>query len=156
LATITAAKRCSLKREAFWNGNLEAGFFATEQQLKSGLACIWQSGWDEGFGFSACLLSRGQQLWREGEDSGLGAGGDPAGATTAARDGKPAHAATRWLTDQPSSATIRTTPVYRLLDIAVAILDAARGFICDWSHNVLYSLRGPPGPAALTPRRPLT
>jgi hypothetical protein len=33
-----------------------------------------------------CCVSMGQQLWREGEGSGLEAGEAPAGTTTAARD----------------------------------------------------------------------
>jgi hypothetical protein len=132
MATNCRKSKC----ETFWKGSRDAGFFAIEQQLKSRLACILQSGGEEGWAFSVCLLSRGQQLWCEEEGSGLGAGGDPAGTTTAARDGKPEHAITRWLTGQASNATIRTTPEDRLLVIAGAILNVAHRFFCDLSHIV--------------------
>ncbi len=120
--------------EAFWKGWRKARWSAIEQQLKSIFACILHSGWDEGWGALRCFFSRGQQLWREGEGSGLGAGEDPAGATTAARDRRPEHAMTRWLTDQASSATIRTTPVDRLLAIATRSLRRAPVFRSDWHH----------------------
>jgi hypothetical protein len=41
---------------------------------------------------------------------------------------------TRWLTDQASSATIRTTPVDRLLAIAVCSLRRVLLFRSDWRH----------------------
>ena len=62
LEAITAANGSNSKRETFWNGSRDAGFLAIEQQLKSKLARILQSGREEGWAFSACLLSRGQQL----------------------------------------------------------------------------------------------
>jgi hypothetical protein len=42
---------------------------------------------------------------------------------------------TRWLTDQASSATIRTTPIDRLLAIAVSSVDPAGAGFCDTSHT---------------------
>jgi len=41
---------------------------------------------------------------------------------------------TRWLTDQASSATIRTTPIDRLLAIAVSSMDPHAAGFCDSSH----------------------
>jgi len=70
----------------FWKGMRKAGLAAIEQQFTTSFACNGQSGWDEGWGNWGCDLSIGQQLWREGEGSGLGAGEAPAGTTTAARD----------------------------------------------------------------------
>ncbi|HUL34545.1 MAG TPA: hypothetical protein VL128_11715 [Candidatus Eisenbacteria bacterium] len=113
----------------------KAEFAAGEQQLTPKLEGAGQSEWDEGWGARECRFSSGQQLWREGEGSGLGAGEAPAGATTAARDWRPEHAMTRWLTVQASSATIRTTPRDRLLAIAAATLHEKRLFFCDWHHT---------------------
>jgi hypothetical protein len=42
---------------------------------------------------------------------------------------------TRWLTDQASSATIRTTPIDRLLAIAVSSVDPDGTGFCDCSHT---------------------
>jgi hypothetical protein len=50
---------------------------------------------------------------------------------------------TRWLTDQASSATIKTTPVDRLLAIAVRSLRRTPQFLSDWHHmgaNYGYAL----------------
>ena len=105
-----------------------------EQQLGSRCGCSLHAEEAEGWDCFECLLSAGQQLWREGEGSGLGAGDDPAGTTTAARDWTPEHAMTRWLTDQASSATIRATPIDRLLAIAAASLDPHGAGFSDCSH----------------------
>jgi len=113
---------------------LNAGFAAMEQQFTTSFACWVQSEWGEGWGCWECVFSKGQQLWREGEGSGLGAGEAPAGTTTAARDWWPEHVITRWLTDHARSATIRTTPIDRLLAIAVTSLRFALFFCCDSHH----------------------
>jgi len=62
------------------------------------------------------IPSGGQQLWREGEGSGLWAGEAPAGTPTAAREHPPVRARGGWLKDtvQPKGATIGTTPRDRL------------------------------------------
>jgi hypothetical protein len=46
----------------------------------------------------------------------------------------PGHAIARWLTDQVSSATIRTTPKDRLLAIAGTIVKGMSEDCCDWRH----------------------
>lgn len=125
---------CNPTRETFWKGSREAGLLAIEQQLKSKFGRSVHLGREEGWACRECLLSRGQQLWREGEGSGLGAGEVPACTTTAARDGMPAHARTRWLTDQASSATIRTTPIDRLLAIADETMRSGFATRCDCYH----------------------
>jgi len=131
-----AMSSCKSARE-IWNGRRGTGFLAIEQQLKSMVACSLHSGREEGRVCCACLLSRGQQLWREGEGSGLGAGEVPAGTTTAARDWMPVHAKTRWLTDQASSATIKTTPMDRLLVITMKSLLPGVVDCCDSHHTGL-------------------
>ena len=134
----SAADRVSsLTRDEFWNRKRDWGLPAREQQLKSILACC--AHFDEGAGWAGreslpSLGSLGQQLWREGEGSGLGAGGVPACATTAARDGMPEHARTRRLTDHARSETIRITPVDRLLVIAGESLRLGRVSRSDWHH----------------------
>jgi hypothetical protein len=127
----------SLTRDEFWNGTRDWGFAASEQQLKSMLACRAHFDEDEGWAGRESLPSLdslGQQLWREGEGSGLGAGRVPACATTAARDGMPEHARTRRLTDHARSETIRITPVDRLLVITGDSLCLGRVSRCDWHH----------------------
>ena len=88
----------------------------TEQQLR--FCDLWRRhmGGTEGWATAERIPSGGQQLWREGEGSGLWAGEAPAGTPTAAREYLPVHAKSGWLTDtvQPRSATIRTTPTDRL------------------------------------------
>ena len=108
-----------------------------EQQLGSRRGRSLYSGEGEGGDGLERLLSGEQQLWREGEGSGLGAGDDPAGTTTAARDWRPEHAMTRWLTDQASSATIRTSPVDRLLVITMKSLLPGAANCCDSHHTGL-------------------
>jgi len=120
--------------EAFWKGMLCAGFAAIEQQFTTSFACGRQWAGEESWACWECFFSMGQQLWREGEGSGLGAGEVPAGTTTAARDWWPEHVITRWLTDHARSVTIRTTPVDRLLAIAVTSLRSAIFSCCDWHH----------------------
>jgi hypothetical protein len=135
--TSPAERVDSSTREVLWKGRRDCGFAAKEQQRKSALACSVHFGEEEGW---ACweslpaLDSLGQQLWREGEGSGLGAGGVPACATTAARDGMPEHAKTRRLTDHASSETIRSTPVDRLLVIAAESLLPGSASRCDCHH----------------------
>lgn len=132
--TISAKRFDSGMREDFWNGSGGWGFAAREQQLRSRLACNAYFTGDEGWACRERLTSLGQQLWREGEGSGLGAGEDPAGTTTAARDGMPVHAWTRGLTDHARSETIRTTPMDRLLVIAVESLRLGPASRCDCYH----------------------
>jgi len=132
---------CNSTWETFWKGSRDAGLLAIEQQRRSKLACSAQLGREEGWGCRECLVSKGQQLWREGEGSGLWAGEAPAGTTTAARDWMPVHAITRWLTDQASSATIRTTPIDRLLSIADGSVRSAPAFCCDSHHTGPKSFR---------------
>jgi len=132
--TSNSARVCQSARGTIWNGKRETALDASEQQLRSKRACSLHSELGKDWDCSECFFSTGQQLWREGEGSGLGAGGDPACATTAARDWRPEHAMTRWLTDQASSATIRTTPVDRLLAITRQSLRLPGARFCDWSH----------------------
>src|SRR5215472_6468191 len=128
------ARRCQSARGTIWKGWRDSLLEDREQQLGSRRGRSVHSEQGEGGDGFECLLSAGQQLWREGEGSGLGAGDDPAGTTTAARDWRPEHAMTRWLTDQASSATIRTTPIDRLLAIAVSSMDPHAAGFCDSSH----------------------
>lgn len=130
-----AKSLCNSMRETFWKGSPDAGLFAIEQQLKSRFECSAHLGREEGWACWERLLSKGQQLWREGEGSGLGAGEAPAGTTTAARDWMPVHAMTRWLTDHTKSATIKTTPVDRLLDITRVSLRPRLASCCDFHHT---------------------
>ena len=134
---ISVEKFGSCMREELWNGRRDCGFAAGEQQLESMLARRAHLGGEErwaGRESLDSLGSLGQQLWREGEGSGLGAGEAPAGATTAARDGMPEHAKTRRLTDHASSETIRNTPVDRLLVITANSLRLGPASRCDWHH----------------------
>lgn len=132
--TISTERFDSGMCEDFWNGSGGWGFAAIEQQLRSRLACNAHFTGDEGWACRERLTSLGQQLWREGEGSGLGAGEDPAGTTTAARDGMPEHANTRRLTDHARSETVRTAPRDRLLVIAAESLRPRLASRCDCYH----------------------
>ncbi len=62
---------------------------------------------------AVCDFLPGQQMWCAREGSGE-AGEAPACTTAAARGRMPVHAVAGWLTDHPSSVTIKTTPRDRL------------------------------------------
>ena len=93
-------------------------------------------GGTEGWATAERIPSGGQQLWREGEGSGLWAGEAPAGTPTAAREYLPVHAQSGWLTDtvQPRSVAIRTTPTDRLAT-ARKILGEEKEGGCDLRHT---------------------
>ena len=56
-----------------------------------------------------CDFLPGQQMWRVGEGS-VEPGEAPDATTAAARGRMPEHVVAGWLTDHPSSVTIKTTP----------------------------------------------
>lgn len=84
----------------------------TVQQRRSGVGRIEQLDGESGV-TGVCDFLSGQQMWRVREGSGE-AGEAPACTTAAARGLMPEHAVAGWLTDHPSSVTIKTTPRDRL------------------------------------------
>lgn len=91
-----------------------AGREEAEQQFILCAVCIEPLGDSE-----VCLAAEetfgaGQQLWREGEGSGLWAGEAPARTIAAAREFKSGQALPGRLTDHTSKVTIKTTPIDRL------------------------------------------
>jgi hypothetical protein len=85
----------------------------TVQQRRSGVGRIEQLENGECWVTGVCDFLPGQQMWRVGEGS-VEAGEAPACTTAAARGRMPEHAVAGWLTDHPSSVTIKTTPRDRL------------------------------------------
>ena len=85
----------------------------TVQQRRSGCGRLEQLDNGEGWMTAVCDFLPGQQMWRVREGSGE-AGEAPACTTAAARGRMPVHAVAGWLTDHPSSVTIKTTPRDRL------------------------------------------
>jgi hypothetical protein len=105
----------------------------TVQQRRSSLECTEQFD-EEGWAAGESEFPLGQQMWRDGEGSGLTAGEAPACTTTAARECiMPEHANAGWLTDQPSSVTIKTTPSDRLA-ITGKIMERKLAAGCDCGH----------------------
>lgn len=108
----------------------------TIQQRWSGVGRIEQLDNGEGWVTGVCDFLPGQQMWRVREGSGE-AGEAPACTTAAARGRMPEHVA-GWLTDHPSSVTIKTTPRDRLA-ITGKIMEGERVAGCDRGHVGMFS-----------------
>ena len=85
---------------------------------------------------AACDFLPGQQMWRLREGSGE-AGEAPACTTAAARGRMPEHAIASWLTDHPSSVTIKTTTRDRLA-ITGKIMRGEPRARCDPGHMGMF------------------
>lgn len=85
---------------------------------------------------AACDFLPGQQMWRVREGSGE-AGEAPACTTAAARGRMPEHAIAGWLTDHPSSVTIKTTTRDRLA-ITGKIMGGEPRARCDPGHMGMF------------------
>jgi hypothetical protein len=104
----------------------------TVQQRWSGVGRIEQLENGEGWVTGVCGFLPGQQRWRVREGS-VEAGEAPACTTAAARGRMPEHALAGWLTDHPSSVTIKTTPRDRLA-ITGKIMGRESRAGCDPGH----------------------